>query len=69
MAPSEAQRARIEANRRRYEELKAAGQAPRALPPPTAVGNHPIAGIGVLSVLHSWRATTACDTPHNTLQF
>jgi hypothetical protein len=57
MAPNEAQRACIEANRRRYEELKAAGQASRALPPPTALENHPIAGIGVLSVLHTWRAT------------
>src|SRR5260221_12000853 len=34
-----------EANRRRYEELRAAGQeaAPKALPPPTALDGAPIA--------------------------
>jgi hypothetical protein len=37
MAPSEAQRARIEANRRRYEELKAAGQLLK-----TGQADHPI---------------------------
>jgi len=44
-----AQRARIEANRKRYEELKAAGQlqAPRALPPPTAI-DHPVAADAVI---------------------
>ncbi|MBX9709659.1 MAG: DUF1989 domain-containing protein, partial [Xanthobacteraceae bacterium] len=39
------QQAEVEAHRKRYEELKAAGQgqAPRALPPPTPRGSAPIA--------------------------
>ena len=39
------QQAEVDAHRKRYEELKAAGQgkAPRALPPPTARGSAPIA--------------------------
>ncbi len=39
------QQAEVAANRKRYEELKAAGQgqAPRALPPPTARDGAPIA--------------------------
>ena len=63
MAPSDEQRARIEANRRRYEELKAAGQgqAPRALPPPTGLGDHPIAADAVIhreTVPGGWYLTT-----------
>ena len=61
MASSEEQRARIEANRKRYEELKAAGQAPRALPPPTAVGDRPIAADALIhreTVPGGWYWTT-----------
>jgi hypothetical protein len=43
-------RARIEANRRRYEELKAAGEnaAPKALPPPTPMDGATIADADIL---------------------
>jgi uncharacterized protein len=61
MEPNEEQRARIEANRRRYEELKTAGQAPRALPPPTAVGDRPIAAGALIhreTVPGAWYWTT-----------
>jgi urea carboxylase-associated protein 2 len=51
-----------EANRRRYEELRAAGQGatPRALPPPTAPDGAPIAPEAVISrdaVPPGWYAT------------
>lgn len=48
-APGKAEIA--EANRRRYEALRAAGQdaAPRALPPPTALDGAPIAGAAVMA--------------------
>jgi urea carboxylase-associated protein 2 len=44
------QQAEVEAHRKRYEELKAAGQgqAPRALPPPTPRNSDPIADSAVI---------------------
>ncbi|MDF2119563.1 urea carboxylase-associated family protein [Roseiarcaceae bacterium H3SJ34-1] len=51
MIPTTEQRAEIEANKKRYEELKAAGQgqAPRALPGPTARDGAPIAERAILA--------------------
>ena len=52
----------IEANRRRYEELRAAGQelAPKGLPEPTALDGAPIAPDAVIHREHvpaGWYAT------------
>jgi urea carboxylase-associated protein 2 len=50
MILTEQQEAEVAANRKRYEELKAAGQgrAPRALPPPTPLDAAPIPASAVL---------------------
>jgi len=66
MIPTTEQRAEIEANKKRYEELKAAGQgqAPRALPPPTARDGAPIAESAVLAretIPGGWYWTTRLE--------
>lgn len=50
MILTEEQQAEVEAHRKRYEELKAAGQgrAPRALPPPTPRDGAPIADSAII---------------------
>jgi uncharacterized protein len=64
--PSAAQLAEIAAHRKRYDELKAAGQgqAPRALPPPTARDGAPIDPAAVIhreQVPAGWYWTTRLD--------
>jgi uncharacterized protein len=64
--PSAAQQAEIAAHRKRYEELKAAGQgnAPRALPPPTPRDSAAIAPAAVIHREHvpgGWYWTTRLD--------
>lgn len=66
MILTEHQLAEVEANRRRYEELKAAGQgkAPRALPPPTSRDGAPIDEGNVLhreTIPGGWYWTTMLD--------
>ena len=60
------QQAEVAANRKRYEELKAAGQgqAPRALPPPTPRDGAPIAAPDVIhreTIPGGWYWTTKLD--------
>jgi urea carboxylase-associated protein 2 len=62
MMTAETKREIAEANRRRYEELRAAGQSamPKALPEPTALDGAPIAADAVIvkeEVLSGWYAT------------
>jgi uncharacterized protein len=64
--PSAAQQAEIAAHRKRYDELKAAGQraAPRALPQPTPRGSAAIAPAAVIHREHvpgGWYWTTRLD--------
>jgi len=66
MVPTTEQRAEIEANRKRYEELKAAGQgqAPRALPEPTMRDGAPISESAVLAretIPGGWYWTTRLE--------
>jgi urea carboxylase-associated protein 2 len=63
MILTEEQKAEIAANKKRYDELKAAGQgrAPRALPPPTPRDSAPIAETAVIqreTVPGGWYWTT-----------
>jgi hypothetical protein len=63
MTIAEAKRAAAEANRRRYEELRATGQGATfaGLPPPTAPGSVPIAEAAVVQreeVPAGWYTTT-----------
>lgn len=63
MILTEEQKAEVAANRKRYEELKAAGQghAPRALPPPTPRDSAPIAEADVIhreTIPGGWYWTT-----------
>jgi len=65
-APTAAQQAEIAAHRKRYEELKVAGQgqAPRALPPPTSRDGASIAAAAIIHREHvpgGWYWTTRLD--------
>ncbi len=64
--PTAAQQAEIATHRKRYEELKAAGQgqAPQALPPPTSRDGAPIAATSIIHREHvpgGWYWTTRLD--------
>jgi hypothetical protein len=66
MQPTESEKSEIAANRKRYEELKAAGQseAPRALPPPTALDGAPIKESAVIhreTIPAGWYWTTRLE--------
>lgn len=63
MILTEEQKSEVAANRKRYEELRAAGQghAPRALPPPTELNGAPIAEADVMhreAIPGGWYWTT-----------
>jgi hypothetical protein len=66
MTPTATEKSEIAAHRKRYEELKAAGQneASRALPPPTALDGAPITAGAVIhreTIPAGWYWTTRLD--------